>query len=205
MSVIAIASAAAFLAVVLLMWWIYSAFTRATDEATRSVQTRLDALARRGEAAPYPSLLRDESLSEIPTLDRLLHQSNLARRLDLLLRQADVRMRVGVLLLLILVMAAAPFAIVSWATGHLLLAAAAQAMVAGRSLEGLEEILERTGSGREAAPEQAGARVPRDRAEVVAALVEHRQVLEAGNVFPAECIDREIDLLKRVSGTLFHA
>jgi len=125
MTVIAIASAAAFLAVILLIWWIYGAFARATSESARSVQTRLDALGRRSDAVPYPSLLRDESLSEIPTLDRLLHQSNLARRLDLLLRQADVKMRVGVLLLMILVLAAAAFAIVSWITGHVPLAIAA--------------------------------------------------------------------------------
>lgn len=125
MPIIAIASAAAFLAVVLLIWWMYSAFSRATSESARTVQTRLDSLARRGEVAPYPSLLRDESLSEIPTLDRLLHQSNLAMRLDLLLRQADMKMRVGVLILLILVLAAATFMIVSWITGYVLLAIAA--------------------------------------------------------------------------------
>jgi tight adherence protein B len=125
MYVVAIASAAAFLAVVLLIWWVYAAFARATSESARSTQVRLDALARRGDAAPYPSLLRDEALSEIPSLDRLLHQSNIARRLDLLLRQADMKMRVGVLMLLILVVGAASFAIVSWATGHLLLALAA--------------------------------------------------------------------------------
>lgn len=125
MLVIAVASAAAFIAVILLIWWIYGAFARATDESARTVQARLSALGKRGEAATYQSLLRDDALSEIPKLDRILHQSNMARRLDLLLRQADIKMRVGVLILLILVLAASAFAIVSWVTGHLLLAIAA--------------------------------------------------------------------------------
>lgn len=124
MSVIALATISVFLAVILLLWGLYAIFVRGRDGASKKVQARIDALARRGDAVPYPSLLRDESLASIQTFDRFLHHSNVARRLDVLLRQADMKMRVGVLLLLMLVLAAAAFAVVNWITGHLLLALA---------------------------------------------------------------------------------
>ncbi len=114
-----IATAAAFLAVLLILWAFYSAASGGRDQASKKVEERMEALARRGEATVYPSLLRDESLSEIPTLDRMLHNWNLARRLDVLLRQADMKMRVGVLILLMLVLASAAILIVTWITGHL--------------------------------------------------------------------------------------
>ena len=104
MTPITIATIAAFLAVVLLIWWMSVAFSRGRDHSSREMQLRIDALSRRGEAVPYPSLLRDESLSEIPTLDRLLHHSNMARHVDFLLRQAGMKMRAGVLILIILVL-----------------------------------------------------------------------------------------------------
>jgi tight adherence protein B len=114
----------AFLAVILLVWWGYKVFSQAPDDTSRRVDSRIRALSRGGEPIAYPSMLRDEHLSEIPFLDRLLHHSNIARRLDLLLRQADMKMKVGVLLLLILVLGASAFVAVNWITGHLLLALA---------------------------------------------------------------------------------
>jgi len=124
MTTIALATVLSFVAVMLLVWGVYSVVARARDESSRKVQERIDALARRGTAVEYPSLLRDHSMSEIPTLDRILHHSNVARRLDLLLKQADMKMRVGVLVLWMLVLAAAGFVIVNWMTGHLILALA---------------------------------------------------------------------------------
>jgi tight adherence protein B len=115
----------AFLAVLLIVFWVYRSLSKATDETTRRVMSRMEALGRSGEPAAYPSLLRDESLSEIPFFDRVLHHSNIARRMDLLLKQADMKMRVGVLVLLILVLAAFAFLVVSWLTGHILLSLAA--------------------------------------------------------------------------------
>jgi tight adherence protein B len=125
MSIIAIATISVFLAVTLIIWWLYRALSGGTDESARRVQSRVDELGRRGEAIRHTSLLRDSSLSEIPTLDRVLHQSDIARRLDILLRQADMKIRVGVLVLLMLLLAAIGFLVVSWITGNLLLALAA--------------------------------------------------------------------------------
>jgi tight adherence protein B len=120
------AAISAFLAVLLLVWWAYSSLSRTPgEEASRRVDSRIEALSRGGEPVAYPSLLRDEHLSEIPFLDQVLHHSNIARRLDLLLKQADMKMRVGVLILLILVLAALAFVVVNWITGHLLLSVAA--------------------------------------------------------------------------------
>lgn len=123
MSVILIATICAFLAVVFLVWWFFRA-AGASDETSRKVQTRLDSFGRRGESVAHPSLLRNEALSEIQSFDRILRQWDIARRLDTLLRQADMKMRVGVLMLWILVLASAAFVVVNWITGHLLLAIA---------------------------------------------------------------------------------
>lgn len=123
MSVIVIATICAFLAVVFLVWWFLRA-SAASDETSRKVQTRLDSFGRRAESVAHPSLLRNEALSEIQSFDRILRQWDIARRLDTLLRQADMRMRVGVLMLWILVLASAAFVVVNWITGHLLLAIA---------------------------------------------------------------------------------
>jgi glutamine synthetase len=73
---------------------------------------------------------------------------------------------------------------------HLLLAAAAQAMLRGRGMELLEELLDKTHVERaRAEPESAGS-VPRDFAQVADAVEEQRDWLEAGGVFPPGLLDR---------------
>jgi len=78
---------------------------------------------------------------------------------------------------------------------HLLLAGVAQAMAAGAAAADLDDLLERTASGRAGNGAGAAAPVPRDFAEVAAALVSHRQALEEGDVFPAPFLDRLIERL----------
>lgn len=79
------------------------------------------------------------------------------------------------------------------AHAHLLLAAVAQAMVAGRSLENLDTLLERTSAHNLHSPYALG--VPRTFAEVSQGLLQHRAGLEAGGVFPRHVIDRIAEAL----------
>jgi glutamine synthetase len=76
---------------------------------------------------------------------------------------------------------------------HLLLAGVAQAMVAGRSLEHLETLLERTSALTLHSPYALG--VPRSFGEVSESLLQHRAGLEAGGVFPKHVIDRIAEAL----------
>jgi glutamine synthetase len=76
---------------------------------------------------------------------------------------------------------------------HLLLAGIAQAMLAGRAVSDIGELLERT-----AALTQKGSAarpVPRSFPEVADALREVRSTFESGGIFPAHVIDRTIDAL----------
>jgi glutamine synthetase len=79
---------------------------------------------------------------------------------------------------------------------HLLLAGIAQAMIAGRSFENIEAMLEQTSAlvqkGSAAQP------VPRSFIEVADALREVRASFEAGGVFPTHVIDRTIDALAQM-------
>ena len=76
---------------------------------------------------------------------------------------------------------------------HLLLAGIAQAMVASRSVENLDALLDKTNAQTLQAP--AALPVPRTFQEVADGLREHRLVFEAGNVFPRHVIDRTIEAL----------
>lgn len=78
---------------------------------------------------------------------------------------------------------------------HLLLAGVAQAMAAGRSMDGLDALIEAT-SAQKPRPEGA-VPVPRAFAEVARALREERDMLEAGGVFPTHVIDRIAETLER--------
>lgn len=78
---------------------------------------------------------------------------------------------------------------------HLLLAGVAQAMVAGRSMDGLDDLIAAT-SVQMPRPEGA-VPVPRTFAEVARALREEREMLEAGGVFPAHVVDRIAETLER--------
>jgi glutamine synthetase len=79
---------------------------------------------------------------------------------------------------------------------HLLLAGIAQAMVAGKAVADLDEVLEHTWAltrkGSTAEP------VPRNVQEVADRLAEHRASFEAGGVFPAQAIDRTVEALRQL-------
>ena len=79
---------------------------------------------------------------------------------------------------------------------HLLLAGIAQAMVAGRSIENLDAMLEQTSALRKTGP--AALAVPRSFMEVADRLAERRATFEAGGIFPAQVIDRTIDALRQL-------
>ncbi len=82
---------------------------------------------------------------------------------------------------------------------HVLLAGIAQAMLAGRAIESLDEVLEKTSAAKatEATP------VPRNFGQVAAALRAHRAMLEEGGVFPPNLLDKVaegLDVRSRVAG-----
>ncbi|MBE3098138.1 MAG: glutamine synthetase beta-grasp domain-containing protein [Planctomycetes bacterium] len=76
---------------------------------------------------------------------------------------------------------------------HLLLAAIAQVMTAGRSLEHLDALIEKTSAQTLHSPYAIA--VPRSFAEVGEGLRQQREVLEAGGVFPRHVIDRVLEAL----------
>ncbi len=82
---------------------------------------------------------------------------------------------------------------------HLLLAGAAQAMLAGRSVPDLDALLARTaaprGGGQQVAASD-GSRLPSSFREIADLLAAHRSVLEEGSVFPAGLIDQFITILR---------
>lgn len=79
---------------------------------------------------------------------------------------------------------------------HVLLAGVAQAMVAGRELEGLDELLQSTRAEVGAAELAETTLVPRSFAEVADQLQEARAHLEVGGVFPAHVVDRLLSGLR---------
>jgi glutamine synthetase len=79
---------------------------------------------------------------------------------------------------------------------HLLLAGASQAMVEGKSLSGLDDLLRETAAGGPAAVRDGVNRVPWNAIEVADALEAQRAALEAGDVFPSVLIDRLVERLR---------
>jgi glutamine synthetase len=73
---------------------------------------------------------------------------------------------------------------------QLLLAGIAQALIHGKAQPDLDALLERTGAARNGDDAEALMRVPRSFAEVAKALMENREALEAGAVFPAGMIEQ---------------
>ncbi|HET6350268.1 MAG TPA: type II secretion system F family protein [Candidatus Krumholzibacteria bacterium] len=68
---------------------------------SRQVRDRLhDVVADRNEEGIDNIILRDMELSSVPWMNRLLKGASWARRLDMLLVQADVKMRVGAFVML---------------------------------------------------------------------------------------------------------
>jgi len=78
---------------------------------------------------------------------------------------------------------------------HLVLAGVAQAMVLGRRMNGLDELLALTEAGREP-PGSDAAPLPTSNAEIGEALARHRGAFEAGDVFGAGLIERLINDLR---------
>lgn len=101
-----------FLTVTFAIVAVFLVWRGAKEDRDTRLKRRLSALGKGGtEGVVSPSILRDELLSQIPALHRWLSRLALARRLDILLKQADSPMRVGELLLFTLVFAAAGFAV----------------------------------------------------------------------------------------------
>lgn len=80
---------------------------------------------------------------------------------------------------------------------HLVLAGVAQAMVGGRGIPGLDELLRKTTAGARIATGDSLPRVPDSFAGIAAALEEQRGVLEGGGVFPATFIDHALPGLRK--------
>jgi glutamine synthetase len=76
---------------------------------------------------------------------------------------------------------------------YLLLAGIAQAMTAGRSIEHLDALIEKTSAQTLHSPYAIA--VPRSFPEVGEGLRQHREMLEAGGVFPRHVIDRVLEAL----------
>jgi len=71
----------------------------------KEVKRRISLLELRNlRDADVPEFLKDEVLSEVPLLNRLLSRVNIATRIDRRLRQADMKIPVGTFLLLSLVL-----------------------------------------------------------------------------------------------------
>lgn len=71
------------------------------DSMNRDVKKRLALLSLRGiEDADMPNILKSELLSDVPAFNRILACFGTALRIDRRLRQAGLRMKVGVFLLL---------------------------------------------------------------------------------------------------------
>ncbi|HEX6791762.1 MAG TPA: type II secretion system F family protein [Candidatus Krumholzibacteria bacterium] len=78
------------------------------DRANRQIRDRLhDVVSDRNEEGLDSLILRDIELSRIGFVNRALKGQSWARRLDLLLVQADIKMRVGAFLILMLVIGGA--------------------------------------------------------------------------------------------------
>src|SRR5271157_2152903 len=94
--------AAIFAAVALLLF----AATGAGAAQTKRTVDRLQAIQRRRPESDAPQTPLDvrvvDTFSSLPWLDRLLHKVNLAPKLRLLLRQADLKWTVGKLVLMCL-------------------------------------------------------------------------------------------------------
>jgi tight adherence protein B len=93
----------AFLAV---MAGVFGVLMLVRSQANRRIRERLrDVVADRNEEGIDSIILRDMNLSAIPFVNRLLQDAKWARKLDTLLVQADIKMKLGSFLMLMLVLA----------------------------------------------------------------------------------------------------
>jgi len=95
-------SAFAFVAVVACVLGVVSLIK---TQANQRIRDRLhDVVADKNDEGINNIILRDMELSAIPLVNRLLGGAKWARRLDTLLLQADIKMRVGTFVVLVLVL-----------------------------------------------------------------------------------------------------
>jgi glutamine synthetase len=80
---------------------------------------------------------------------------------------------------------------------HLLLAAIAQAMTAGKTMPQVDQWLTDTEAEKSSAGADHGIHIPKSFDDVAVALKNDRTVFEAGQVFPPHVIDRTVELLER--------
>lgn len=90
-----------FLLVVLVVFGVYYAVTASHESEKSEVKRRLQTIAMRNPSEEdMPSIVKREIMSEVPALNTLLFKVPIAKQAEHLLDQADVRMRVGTLFLL---------------------------------------------------------------------------------------------------------
>jgi len=101
-----------FLTVALSVFGVYYALTAASQSERSEVRRRLQAIALRNpNDEDMPSLIKQEILSDVPALNWLLFKLPFAMRMERLLDQSDVKLRVGTLFLLTVVLFVAGLAL----------------------------------------------------------------------------------------------
>ena len=98
--------------------------------ANQQIRDRLhDVVTDRNEEGIDSIILRDVQLSSIPLINRMLSASAWARKLDTLLVQADIKMRVGAFVALMLVLGSVSALVVNAILGRLIVAIAVGLLV----------------------------------------------------------------------------
>jgi tight adherence protein B len=113
-----------FFAVMIAVLAIGAALDRGSSQA-QILRDRLKAVEAAARRTPTPELeiLRDELLSSIPVLNKMLSNWSFSTRLQLLLEQADVKLRAGKFLLVCACAGGFGFSVIQFATSSLLFAA----------------------------------------------------------------------------------
>lgn len=95
-----------FLAAVLIILGLYYSLVAAKESSKSEVKRRLRVIALKSPSEEVmPSILKEETLSEIPVFNKVLFSIPIARKTERLLDQADVKMKVGTVFLLVGVLA----------------------------------------------------------------------------------------------------
>jgi tight adherence protein B len=81
--------------------FVVAMITRLREKEASTLKERVGGVAGTGRAATSVGIERDTRMSTLPILDNLLRRLSVARRIELLLYQAGLSMRVGAFLLLI--------------------------------------------------------------------------------------------------------
>jgi tight adherence protein B len=97
----------------------FALMLRRREQSTQLLRERIGVPDRQDDWV-HVQVERDERLSAIPILDRLLKSLSIARRLELMLYQAGMTMRVGSFLLVLAIMAAIGYAVGTGVFHHVL-------------------------------------------------------------------------------------